>query len=41
MSFAREERRILASVSGAHFVSHVHILALPPLFPRIEVDQLG
>ena len=36
MSFAREERRILGSVSGAHFVSHVHILALPPLFPLLR-----
>ncbi len=40
MSFAREERRILASVSGAHFVSHVHILALPPLFPLLR-DSFG
>lgn len=40
MSFAREERRILASVSGAHFVSHVHILALPPLFPLLR-DAFG
>ncbi|MFL1463543.1 MFS transporter [Roseococcus sp. DSY-14] len=40
MSFAREERRILGSVSGAHFVSHVHILALPPLFPLLR-DSFG
>ena len=38
--FAPEERRILASVSGAHFVSHVHILALPPLFPLLR-DGMG
>ncbi|WP_207538019.1 MFS transporter [Sabulicella rubraurantiaca] len=40
MSFAAEERRVLASVSGAHFVSHVHILALPPLFPLLR-DSFG
>lgn len=36
MSLKREERRVLLSVSGAHFVSHVHILALPPLFPLLS-----
>lgn len=39
-SFSREERRILVSVSGAHFVSHLHILALPPLFPLLR-DTMG
>lgn len=38
-AFVPEERRILASVSGAHFVSHVHILALPPLFPLLRDDM--
>jgi MFS family permease len=40
VSFAPEERRVLASVSGAHFVSHVYILALPPLFPLLR-DAMG
>lgn len=40
MSFAPEERRVLSAVSGAHFVSHVHILALPPLFPLLR-DGFG
>ncbi|MBS7809561.1 MFS transporter [Roseococcus pinisoli] len=35
-NFSREERRILVSVSGAHFISHLHILALPPLFPLLR-----
>ncbi|WP_424811416.1 MFS transporter [Roseococcus sp. YIM B11640] len=39
-TFSREERKILVSVSGAHFVSHVHILALPPLFPLMR-DAMG
>lgn len=38
--FSPAERRILLSVSGAHFVSHVHILALPPLFPLLR-DSIG
>ncbi|MDB5414508.1 MAG: efflux transporter [Rubritepida sp.] len=39
-AFSSEERRILLSVSGAHFISHVHILALPPLFPLLR-DGMG
>ena len=39
-AFSKEERRILGSVSGAHFVSHVHILALPPLFPLLR-ESMG
>ncbi|MCK8786281.1 MFS transporter [Roseomonas sp. NAR14] len=38
--WTRSERRLLAAVSGAHCVSHLHILALPPLFPFLR-DQLG
>jgi FSR family fosmidomycin resistance protein-like MFS transporter len=39
-SFSREERRILLSVSGAHFISHLHLLVLPPLFPMLR-DTMG
>lgn len=39
-SFSPDEKRILFSVSSAHFVSHLHILALPPLFPLLR-DQMG
>jgi len=39
-SFSREERRILLSVSGAHFISHLHLLVLPPLFPLLR-DAMG
>lgn len=39
-SFSPDEKRILFSVSIAHFVSHLHILVLPPLFPLLR-DQMG
>lgn len=32
------DRRTIASVSAAHFVSHVYILLLPPLFEVIRAD---
>jgi MFS family permease len=38
--FTGPERRTLLAISGAHFVSHLHILALPPLFPLLR-DEMG
>ncbi|WP_419897612.1 MFS transporter [Roseomonas sp. USHLN139] len=36
----RHERLLLAKISGAHLVSHLHILILPPLFPLLR-DSMG
>ena len=35
-----QERRTLRQICAAHFVSHVHFLTIPPLFPLLR-DALG
>ena len=38
--FEASEKRVLLSISGAHFISHLHLLVLPPLFPLLR-DSMG
>lgn len=32
------DARVIGLVSAAHFISHIHILALPPLFPFLRAE---
>jgi FSR family fosmidomycin resistance protein-like MFS transporter len=38
--WTKQEKATLAQICAAHFVSHVHYLVIPPLFPLLR-DQLG
>lgn len=40
MAFTRTERGTLGVIAGAHAVSHIHLLVIPPLFPLLR-DLLG
>jgi len=31
-----QEKRTLSQICAAHFVSHVHYLTIPPLFPLLR-----
>ncbi|RVT92176.1 MFS transporter [Rhodovarius crocodyli] len=40
MAYTNEERSTLGVIAGAHAVSHIHLLVVPPLFPLLR-DLLG
>jgi hypothetical protein len=35
---APDDARVIALVGAAHFVSHIYIMVLPPLFPFVRAD---
>ncbi|WP_138467059.1 MFS transporter [Poseidonocella sp. HB161398] len=38
MTEKRRDWRMIVLISAVHFISHVHILALPPLFPLLRAE---
>jgi len=35
----RQDGRVLGLVCGGHFVSHIYLIALPPLFPLLQAEM--